>query len=74
MVDVTKCDGRLHCLVPRKLLYGNYRQSPSTLHQGLPPEIAGNPLTGKEVQPAAEVGNRLGEFGAKVYRRASNAA
>jgi len=74
MVDVTKCDSRLHCLVPRNLLYGNYRQLPSTLHQGLPPEIAANPLTGKDVQPADEVGNRLRGFGVRVYLRASNAA
>jgi hypothetical protein len=58
MVDVTKCDSRLHCLVPRNLLHGNYRQSPWALHQGLPSEIAENPPGGKDVPLPTKVGHR----------------
>jgi hypothetical protein len=45
-VEVAECqrDGRSHGRVPIKVLYDNYRQSLSGLHQGFPTNDAGGPL------------------------------
>lgn len=45
-IEVAECqrDGRSHGRVPINMLYGNYRQSTSALHQGFPTGDAGSPL------------------------------
>src|ERR1700680_4931369 len=49
-----------------RLLYGNYRQSPSVRYQGLPNHVAENPLDGKTL-PA--MSRRRALPGTKIRRR-----